>query len=294
MTQLEECTPASPQLVSPDPSAPSAAKPPTFSERLPIWPGLLILCVSLALIATWLWLAPGDLLQKADLVGYAICHRIPERSFIIGGHQLPLCARCTGIYLGVVGNLVVMALLGRRRSAELPRPALLVTLVAFVAVMGIDGLNSYMTFFPAAPHLYEPHNWLRLLTGMLEGVALSSLIYPIFNQTMWADIEWLPALRNFGELALVVLVGALGVGLTLLQFPALLYPLAFIGSGGVLTMLTMVNAVIVVTALRRENRVRTWWQAAAPLAVGLILALAQISALDLFRGYITRALNLPF
>ena len=46
--------------------------------------------------ALWFAIAPPGLLGKADAVGYAICHRIGERSFHIGDRQLPLCARCTG------------------------------------------------------------------------------------------------------------------------------------------------------------------------------------------------------
>ncbi len=30
------------------------------------------------------------------------CHQIPERSFFIAGRQFPLCARCTGILVGLI------------------------------------------------------------------------------------------------------------------------------------------------------------------------------------------------
>ena len=33
-------------------------------------------------------------------VGSVICHQLSERSFFIDGRQLPVCARCTGLYLG--------------------------------------------------------------------------------------------------------------------------------------------------------------------------------------------------
>ena len=37
-------------------------------------------------------------------IGGVICHQRPERSFFLDGHQLPVCARCTGLYLsGAVG-----------------------------------------------------------------------------------------------------------------------------------------------------------------------------------------------
>jgi hypothetical protein len=121
MTQLEE-------------HAPTIARKPL--AHLSTWSYLLVFLMGSALVGAWLWGVPGGLLQKLDLVGYAICHRILERSFVIGGRQLPLCARCTGIYLGVASNLAVMTLLRRRRSAQLPRPILLATLGTFLVVMG--------------------------------------------------------------------------------------------------------------------------------------------------------------
>jgi uncharacterized membrane protein len=33
-------------------------------------------------------------------IGRVVCHQLPERSFHLWGHQMPVCARCTGIYAG--------------------------------------------------------------------------------------------------------------------------------------------------------------------------------------------------
>src|SRR5215510_6838555 len=49
------------------------------------------LCWSVALFA-----APSLLYP----IGALICHQRPERSFFIHGLQLPVCARCTGLYIG--------------------------------------------------------------------------------------------------------------------------------------------------------------------------------------------------
>ena len=36
-----------------------------------------------------------------------ICHQNPDRSFFLWGHSLPVCARCSGIYLGLfLGSLI--------------------------------------------------------------------------------------------------------------------------------------------------------------------------------------------
>ena len=37
-----------------------------------------------------------------------VCHQIPDHSLAIGGQALPLCARCTGAFLGIVGGLFVL------------------------------------------------------------------------------------------------------------------------------------------------------------------------------------------
>jgi uncharacterized membrane protein len=44
-------------------------------------------------------------------VGQFICHQRPERSFFFGGQQMPVCARCTGLYVGaaVAGPLAALA-----------------------------------------------------------------------------------------------------------------------------------------------------------------------------------------
>ena len=34
------------------------------------------------------------------LVGSFLCHQRPERSFFLWGSQMPVCARCIGIYAG--------------------------------------------------------------------------------------------------------------------------------------------------------------------------------------------------
>jgi uncharacterized membrane protein len=39
-------------------------------------------------------------------VGSLICHQRPDRSFFVDGHQLPVCARCTGLYLSAALGLI--------------------------------------------------------------------------------------------------------------------------------------------------------------------------------------------
>lgn len=61
----------------------------------------------------------------AYLIGSVVCHQRPDRSFHPGGVQMPVCARCAGLYLGA-GVGVLAAGARRRRGAgpgRTPHPA---------------------------------------------------------------------------------------------------------------------------------------------------------------------------
>jgi uncharacterized membrane protein len=45
-------------------------------------------------------LAPPSIATLMYAAGAVICHQLPERSFHLAGFQLPVCARCLGIYAG--------------------------------------------------------------------------------------------------------------------------------------------------------------------------------------------------
>ena len=77
--------------------------------------GALILAVGL-LVLGWLLNTPEGLLGKADAVGYAVCHRLDFRSFHLGERQLPLCARCSGMYLGAVLGIGYLSVFSRRKA----------------------------------------------------------------------------------------------------------------------------------------------------------------------------------
>lgn len=254
----------------------------------------LFLVVSLLVIGTFLLSPPWTVLGKMRLVGYAICHQIPERSFHIAGHQLPLCARCTGIYMGALAGFTLMTLWGRRRAVGLPSVPIILVLISFIIAMGVDGLNSYLSFFPNMPHLYEPRNWLRLTTGTLEGLALSALIYPVLNYSLWRDAVKEASVQSFRELALMVAVGGIIIVLVLLELPLLLYPVAILSTLGVLVMLGSINTMIVLALTRREGTALGWRQAVLPVTMGLAFAFLEIGGMDTLRAIITRAFGLPF
>ncbi len=264
----------------------------TARGRILTWAIIGGIAFVLLLMLSPLWHVPC--LDKVDAVGYAVCHRLPAHSFHLAGRQLPLCARCTGTFTGALLGFVGLLALGKGKAARMPPARVLGLLVGFIILMAIDGLNSYLSLFPDAPLLYQPHNTLRLLTGTFHGLALSIIVFPIFNFTLWKEPDNKPALTGLRDLGLIILLFALPMVLIVqAEIDFLLYPVAIISVLGVLTMLTVVNSLIIVIAIRREAQAVAWWDAALPIALGFAATLVEVALIVLLRWQFSTALGLP-
>jgi uncharacterized membrane protein len=258
------------------------------------WLDWLLLAGGLGVIVAVWFITPGGLLDKADHVGYAVCHQIPIRTPFFGGRPLPLCARCSGQFLGALAGLLLLIALGRGKAAQLPPRPVIVVLLGFLAAWALDGLNSYLTLFPGAPHLYEPHNILRTTTGAMQGVALISLVLPFFNVTLWARPEPRPTIGSLREVLLLLGLVALIVAAVGSEWAPLLYPLALLSIAGTLMMLTMVTTMLLTLALHRDAQAAGWRDALPLLIAGLALALTTVLGINLLRAWLTTELGLPF
>jgi uncharacterized membrane protein len=249
---------------------------------------------AVAVLFGFLMYAPEGVLGKADAIGYAVCHRIDVRSFHIGVEAMPLCARCTGMYLGALLGLTFFGFSSRRRSA-LPERKFIPFLAVLVLAFAIDGSNSYLyllkqlgsSTFSQIPNLYIPNNTLRLLTGTGMGLVIAIALFPAFNQTFWKDWDPRPAL--FGWKQLLGLVGlALVLDLVVLADVApILYVLAMLSAGTVLLLLSSLYAMVVLMVFRHENRYSSLRQAWLPLMAGFTVAMTQILATDIVRYTLT-------
>jgi len=50
-------------------------------------------------------------------IGSIVCHQLPDRSFHLLSAQLPVCARCTGIYFGAAAAAVLLPPVASVRAA---------------------------------------------------------------------------------------------------------------------------------------------------------------------------------
>jgi uncharacterized membrane protein len=254
--------------------------------------GMLVFLTLVVILAGWL-AAPAGLLGKADAIGYAVCHRIDLRSFHLGERQLPLCARCTGTFLGVLAGAAVLFAAGRGGAGNWPSRRITAVLAFSIVPWGLDGLNSYLTLVPSLPHLYTPQNWLRLTTGAFLGLSMAVLFIPAVNQTVWRNPTGVPILRHLRELLAYYAIAPVLIFLILMENPVILFPLAILSTLGVLFLLTGVYLTVVLLLLHRENRIERRSEVLPFLLAGFILAIGQIAAIDLVRFLFTRTWSGP-
>lgn len=240
----------------------------------------------LVVILIWLVETPDGLLGKADALGYAVCHRIDLRSFHLGVRQLPLCARCSGMYLGAVIGIIYLLLRFPRRGGMLSWKSG-IPFIIMASAWAFDGLNSYLHLIPGAPGLYDPNNTLRLFTGLGMGLSIAAILTPGFHQTVWKMYDPRPifsSARPYIEMVLLALV--LG-SLFLTNNSLLLYPLALISAAGVILVLGMVYTLVWLLALHKDNSIDALANLFIPVCAGLLTAIIQIGAIDWLRYLFT-------
>ena len=114
-------------------------------------------------------------LAFAYAVGGVICHQLPERSFFLDGRQLPVCARCTGLYLsgaaGMLGWLLLKTTLRRRPLSVPPRAALWVVIGA--------GVPTAISYLSGVAGVWDGSNltraWLAVPLGLAAGAVVAAV-----------------------------------------------------------------------------------------------------------------------
>ncbi len=259
-------------------------------QKITKW--LVPMTLFLSLFA-FLLIAPPGLLGKADAVGYAICHRISERSFHLGERQLPMCARDTGTFTSAAVTLLLLSLRKPKRGG-MPVKKISAVLLLFFLIWAVDGSNSYLYLLkeklgilPQLKNIYIPNNTLRLLTGTGMGMGMGAVLYAAFNQSVWKEPDMRPSLENWRDLGLLIAIMLLIDIAVLTEAPIVLYPIALISVLGVLVLLSLIFTVVWVMIMREENKFTSLQEMWISLSAGLTLTLLMLLAIDLFRFRLT-------
>lgn len=102
-----------------------------------------------------------------------ICHQNPEKTFKINKHYLPVCSRCTGLYIGVFSYFLFVYFVYIQYT-------ILIELLAILMITPtiLDGTTQYL-------HIRTSNNKIRLTTGIIGGIGAAILI----KTTKWILIK---------------------------------------------------------------------------------------------------------
>ncbi|MEA3408148.1 MAG: DUF2085 domain-containing protein [Chloroflexota bacterium] len=224
---------------------------------------------------------PLDPLIRFLLSG--ICHQASTHCLHFGGRPLPLCARCTGMFLGATLALFGLWGMGQGRRSRLPPWRLGLALAALASVWAVDGANSFLFTVERALALYRPSNILRLISGMGMGLALGVVLYPVYHVAFWRRVDERRVLDEAWRFSLLALAGILVV-MGILCWRSAPYALWFwLITAAVFFVFSFVNACLVSLLWHRRGFAVRWWQVVPYFAMGLMLSLLEMSTMALLR-----------
>ncbi|MDR3685764.1 MAG: DUF2085 domain-containing protein [Coriobacteriia bacterium] len=211
-------------------------------------------------------------------MGYGLCHQLPERSFFGGGVQLPVCARDTGIYIGVLVSLALISWLHRgSRPRELPTRSGWIAIALMIGAMALDGGTEYAG-------LRSTNNELRLITGLLAGFAIGAVITPMLNDELWRTGSQERVLNTPRRLAIWIAAVPVTYAVVYWGLPLLGVGYPILAALAIVGTLTSVNLIMVCMLPPFERRAERLSQALAPIAVAVAVAFLEMWLAGLLRG----------
>jgi uncharacterized membrane protein len=237
------------------------------------WP-IVFLALCTLPVAIFL-LLPWSIEGKSLAVLHGLCAQQPGHSFYFGDGRLPFDARMTGIYGGfAVSSLYLLA---RRRwgCGGLPSWQVGAVLLLFVAALGIDGLNSTLLDM-GLWHLYTPMNELRLVTGLLTGLALAAFVWLLVGQVSLQQTERTlqPVITGMRDICAILALFGVYSAIVLTAWEPVRLPLTALLIASAIAVLTGLSLAFVLLIGKRENQASSTTQLAGPASAALLIAFA--------------------
>jgi len=255
------------------------------------WKVGLLALFYLGLLAVLVFLPGTSLLDRLRWLDSGICAQLPGHSFYPGGQPLPLCARNTGIYLGFIVTLIAFFATGRGRVQRLPPWPIIIVLLLGVIALAIDGFNSFFLDL-GLYHLYQPHNLLRLATGLVTGLALASLGLPFLNRLFWCEYSEQRSIASWVGFLLLLPVLVVSFFAVASQNGLVLYPIALLSTAGILTVLSSANLIVIVAVSKRDQTFRHYRELLPFFSLALLLTIGEMLVLAQFKFSLLQALGM--
>jgi len=113
-------------------------------------------------------------------VGGVICHQRPERSFFLDGHQFPVCARCTGLYLSAAVGLAGWVAF---KTASRWRPVAFDPRLA-IRVIAIAAIPTAVSWTTGVTGVWDGSNITRALLAIPLGASAGAIVAAVATKDL--------------------------------------------------------------------------------------------------------------
>lgn len=203
-------------------------------------------------------------------IGFAICHQLPERSFFVHDHQMPLCSRCTGIYLGIFITILFYfftRFIKNKKPSLPPNIAIGAISIFFICLVVFNAISPIFNIYT--------DNILRFITGILFGISLPLFLLPAINYSPKSshDRQRVVSKKEYGFL--ILLTTAI-IFLATLKSEAIFYIFSYLSVVGLLLFIMLINTAIITLLLENIKSVKN-----TPYYYAFLLG-SLISGIELF------------
>lgn len=255
-----------------------------------------IIVIVLLVFLTVIWIqtvgiSHGSLTQS---IGYAFCHQNPERSPFAGTMQFAFCFRCTGLFSGIFFALLWQ--IPFRKSGKIFSKPIIIFLILSLFFYFIDSFNaSFLPDLLGIQPFYEDQEWIRFISGLLLGTALSIMVYSIFARLFYKQpSEHLNTLQRKWQIGGLVLTDVLATWILFSDWTfgkQILNILCVISS---VLFPVLLYSIIVLIVTKNEEKFEKLLQGKNILLSGLLCTYLQIGGLMFFRFRLTGSWGWPF
>jgi uncharacterized membrane protein len=150
--------------------------------------GARLLGVGILLWVAMLLITPAALASKSRPLSFGaavvyaggslICHQRPDRCFKVSGRPMPVCARCTGLYLGAAVGAPFALIAGWGISSRRAR-----------RVVVLAALPTLLTWSVEMLGLAQPSNLVRAFCALPLGFAAAWLVMSAFRSPRAATVR---------------------------------------------------------------------------------------------------------
>ncbi len=102
--------------------------------------------------------------------GAVVCHQLPERSFALAGRQWPVCARCSGLYIGVAVGLAGWLAVRRWMPAGSAGPRRMFNVLAMAAA------PTAVSWAAGALGIWDGTNAIRAALALPLGLSAGAIV----------------------------------------------------------------------------------------------------------------------